>query len=95
MYYYLLHSTVKYHYLCAIKVNNHCEIKNNLKITIMKTSMALFTNLTEMEIYSLTMEVKETIENTYQHKPIKQFGFADLWNIQRNKRSKTTRRYFI
>ncbi len=61
----------------------------------MKTSMQFFSNVNEMEILSLTMEVKETIDNICEHKPTKQFGFADLWNIQRKKRSKTTRRYFL
>lgn len=61
----------------------------------MKTSINIFNRLTNTEILNLTAEVKETIAVINSHKPAKTFCAADLWNIQRRKRSAMSRRYFL
>ena len=59
----------------------------------MKTSINIFNRLTRTEINNLTAEVKETIADLQSHKPLKHFGTADLWNIQRRRRNTMLRRY--
>ncbi len=57
-----------------------------------KQSNTLFTNLTTQHLMSLTTIVAETIA-TKAETPKSTFTAAQLWNIQRQKRSLTTRRF--
>ncbi len=61
----------------------------------MKTSINIFNRLSNTEILNLTNVVKETLADMNNHKPTKTFCAADLWNIQRRKKSTMSRRYFL
>lgn len=61
----------------------------------MKTQSNFLVNLTKTEMTQLTKEVKETLaSNCAEHKTI--FSAADLWNIQKTRRTiRTSRRLFV
>lgn len=61
----------------------------------MKTSFNIFNRLTNTEMINLIAVTNETIADLGNVKPCKSFSTADLWNIQRKKRSSTIRRYYI
>jgi hypothetical protein len=48
--------------------------------------------LSKTELVTLTQVVKETVA-TENHVILKTFSSADLWNIQRTRRSRVTRRH--
>jgi hypothetical protein len=59
----------------------------------MKTQTDLLTILSKNEISQLTKEIKETVATNYaEHKT---FSAADLWNIQRARRTTRIGRRFI
>lgn len=60
-----------------------------------KTSNSLFTQISNEEMQNLLMEVKETIaEGNHQNNVSKSFTAADLWSIQRQFNTRTSRRFF-
>jgi hypothetical protein len=58
-----------------------------------KHSNTLFTNLTSQQLDSLTTVIAETIATGDVPTQQRTFTAAELWNIQRQKRSLTTRRF--
>ena len=61
----------------------------------MKTQSAnLFSQLSKATVKSLTTEVKETLAFGFDNSPSKTFSAAELWNIQRQRRSIGSRRGF-
>jgi len=61
----------------------------------MKTqSTNLFAQLSEATVKNLTTEVKETLAFGYNKSQPKTFSAAELWNIQRQRRSLGSRRGF-
>lgn len=73
-----------------------CQSKSTTtqKIKAMKrTNNSLFNRLSAAAIENLTREVKETLD--LQLQPAKQpvFTAADLWNIQRQARVRSSRRF--
>lgn len=52
-------------------------------------------NLEKTMIESMFHETKETVANNMNTATHKSFSNAELWNIQRNMRTRTGRRYFI
>ncbi len=62
----------------------------------MKTqTTGLFNTLSAVQLVSLTAEVKETIAMGLNYSFSKKITAADVWNIQRNKRSIVQRRYSL
>ena len=61
----------------------------------MKTSFNIFNRLTKTELSNLTTVANESIADLASLKPNKSLCAADLWNIQRRKRSSIIRRYYI
>ena len=59
-----------------------------------KKSNSLFANLSNSQIENLTREVKETIAFEPGAAVSKTFTTADLWNIQRQARTRVQRRFF-
>jgi hypothetical protein len=60
----------------------------------MKRSTQLFAQLSNSEIKNLTTVIKETIaKSTNEQVATQQFAAVNLWNIQRNTRSRTSRRF--
>jgi hypothetical protein len=61
----------------------------------MKTQSNFLATLNKTEISQLTKETKETVATNYtEHKTV--FSAADLWNIQKTRRTvRTSRRLFI
>ncbi len=60
----------------------------------MKTQNTNFlVQLSKTELVNLTQEVKETVA-TENLVTTKTFSSADLWNIQRTRKSRVTRRHF-
>lgn len=53
----------------------------------------ILVQLNKIELSTLTQEVKETVA-TENHIITKTFISADLWNIQRTRRSRVIRRHF-
>jgi hypothetical protein len=67
-----------------------------LKIKIMKKqSNTLFAYLSNEQVNNLTSIVKETLAKGVSPIPGKTFSAADLWNIQRRKKSLMQRRYSL
>jgi hypothetical protein len=61
----------------------------------MKTQLTnLFNQISKTQVENLTMEVKETLAMSYSHNQSKTFSAAELWNIQRQRKSLNTRRGF-
>ena len=61
----------------------------------MKTqSTNLLNQMSNLEVKDLTTVVKETLDLGYCNKQYKTFSAADLWNIQRQRRSFNLRRGF-
>jgi hypothetical protein len=54
---------------------------------------SLFAPMSKSEIEKLTREVKETIDFGYTQIKSRVFTPADLWNIQRNGKSRPQRRF--
>lgn len=52
-------------------------------------------NIEKTVIDSMYQETKETVANNMTTANHKSLSCADLWNIQRNMRTRTGRRYFI
>ena len=61
----------------------------------MKTSINIFNRLTKNEMATLTSEIKETIADLSHLNKIKSFSAADLWEIQRKRKSTVIRRYYM
>ena len=59
----------------------------------MKKSTNLFATIGKSQVENLTSIVKETLAAGYQDTLSRTFTAADLWNIQRQKRSLTKRRF--
>ncbi|MEP6750183.1 MAG: hypothetical protein ABJB86_20760 [Bacteroidota bacterium] len=60
----------------------------------MKTqSTNFFSAISNAQMMSLTAEVKETIAFDFAQRNPKILSAADVWNIQRNKRSRVQRRF--
>jgi hypothetical protein len=60
----------------------------------MKTqSLNLFTAISTEHTENLVKEVRDILLGGFNHHHGKTFSTADLWNIQRKKRSQVTRRY--
>jgi hypothetical protein len=61
----------------------------------MKTASAnLFSQISKTETDNLTTQVKETLAMGYAQNNTKTFSAAELWNIQRQRRSFVQRRAF-
>ncbi|MEP7165011.1 MAG: hypothetical protein ABI741_09955 [Ferruginibacter sp.] len=59
----------------------------------MKTQLInLFTQISKKEVENLDTEVKETLAMGYNYKQVKTFSAAELWNIQRQRKSLNLRR---
>jgi hypothetical protein len=57
-------------------------------------STNLFSQISKTQVENLTMEVKETLAMGYNHNQTKTFSAAELWNIQRQRKSINQRRRF-
>lgn len=57
-------------------------------------STVLLTGLSPEKVKELTKEVKETLAFGYNKNLNRGFSAADLWNIQRQRKSLSTRRGF-
>jgi len=55
----------------------------------------LFNALSQAQIISLTTEVKETLAMDASLPCSKKITAADVWNIQRNKRTRVQRRFVL
>ncbi|MEO6548748.1 MAG: hypothetical protein ABIN94_12135 [Ferruginibacter sp.] len=55
----------------------------------------LFASISAATLKDLTTDVKETIANGFNHPVKKKFTAADLWNIQRQKRSTAIRNFSL
>ena len=62
----------------------------------MKTqTTGLFNAISKAQLVNLTAEVKETLAMDANYTAAKKFTAADVWNIQRNKRSRVQRRFAL
>lgn len=70
------------------------KTKNTKKLTIMKkNSTNLFATISTEMVENLTTIVKETLATGFNQSKSKTFTAADLWNIQRQGKSRTQRRF--
>ena len=60
-----------------------------------KQSNTLFTGISKEQVENLTTIVKETIAAGYNQAATKLFTAADLWNIQRQKKGFSQRRFSL
>ena len=61
-----------------------------------KQTTIIFSQLGEVQIQSLTSIVRETLALDYKHADSsKKFTAAELWNIQRQKKSTVQRRFIL
>ncbi len=58
-----------------------------------KQSTSLFSQMSKEQFDNLTSVVKETLANGFNLPVIKKFTAADLWNIQRQGKMRTQRRF--
>jgi hypothetical protein len=59
----------------------------------MQTNFSLFASISKTHVKNLTREVKETLAVDFEHNPNKTFCVADMWNIQRQRKNRTQRRF--
>jgi hypothetical protein len=72
------------------------NIQKFIKEKIMKASTNnLFSTFSQTQVEKFTMEVKETLALGFAMARSKRFGTADLWNIERRRRTISSRRHFI
>jgi hypothetical protein len=55
----------------------------------------LFPAISTAYLVQLSAEVKETLAVDFYNRPRKIFSAADMWNIERLKRNRIPRRFFI
>lgn len=60
-----------------------------------KQNQGYLTYVTNIELQKLTTIVEEKIADNFKQEEKKAFTSADLWNIQRNKRSFGQRRFIM
>ena len=61
----------------------------------MKTQLTnLFSQISKTQVENLAIQVKETLAMGYNHNQSKTFSAAELWNIQRQRKSINPRRRF-
>jgi hypothetical protein len=60
-----------------------------------KQNQGYLTQVTKMELHKLTTVTEETIATGFKQEERKSFTSADLWNIQRNRRSFVQRRFIM
>ena len=60
-----------------------------------KQSFNSFMPVSKTEMSTLTQEVKETLVTNFETTQEKIFSAADLWNIQRNKKTNNRRRFLV
>lgn len=60
-----------------------------------KQSKTLFTQIDEDQYKTMTTVVNETLASGFNQHSNKIFSTADLWNIQRQKRTTVQRRYAL
>ncbi len=60
-----------------------------------KQNQGYLTQVTKMELLKLTTVTEETIATEIKQEEKKVFSSADLWNIQRNRRSFVQRRLIM
>lgn len=60
-----------------------------------KQSTSLFSTMSKEQIENLTAIVSETLATGYNLPPAKKFTTADLWNIQRQGKTRTQRRFSL
>lgn len=60
-----------------------------------KQSTNLFAAIAKSTLAGLTNEVKETLAEGFSQQPKKVFTAADLWNIQRQRKSMLQRRFAL
>ncbi len=70
--------------------NNSTQKLNKMK---KQSTTTVFTNLSSEQVTALTTIVAETLASVVPTVKTKVFTAADLWNIQRNKRVITSRRF--
>ena len=71
-------------------------LEKQLKQKIMKKqSNTLFIEISKEQVENLTTIVKETIVAGYNQAQTKLFTAADLWNIQRQKKGFSQRRFSL
>jgi len=59
-----------------------------------KTLNTSLNKISDIQLKSLTMEIKETIATGLFSSNCRTFTAAELWNIQRHTRSRYQRRYY-
>jgi hypothetical protein len=102
----VLYSTKKYLSLCCQRREREenlepgRQIRKNIqkliKEKIMKTlTNNLFSSFNQTQVEKFAMEVKETVAQGLVINRSKRFGAADLWNIERRRRTIAQRRHFI
>jgi hypothetical protein len=78
-------------YLCVIKLKIN---QKQLKLKNMKRqSNNLFALISTEQVKNLTSVVKETLAIDFNYSKNKTFTAADLWNIQRQGKSRIQRRF--
>ena len=60
-----------------------------------KQNQGYLTYVTKLELQKLTRVTEETIAMDFKPEEKKVFSSADLWNIQRNRRSFVQRRFIM
>ena len=58
-----------------------------------KSTTSLFATISNIQLESLTNQVQETLALAYSSKNNRVFTNADLWNIQRQAKSRVQRRF--
>lgn len=79
-------------YLCVIKPKGNRKNKK-IKHIVMKASKNKFATIEPVIMEELTREVKETLAPAHVLSQHKTFSAADLWNIQRQARTRVNRRF--
>lgn len=90
----LKHITGKFWHVVSYSISSHEKtFLNKLKLKAMKRqTFSLFLHLGKKELQTLTTVVSERLDTNFNPMHEKVFGSADMWNINRMKRSFVQRR---
>ena len=92
-----------YLYLCVVNVRKakkrfktltNSKIQKTLKTSIMKTQTnSFYTFIGKAQLSNYATDIKETVAMDFCNKTQKIFSAADMWNIERRRRTRTQRRF--
>lgn len=89
----LKHNSLRFGTALYNEENEKTFFKTIKNKTMKMQSNRLLSPLSEHSVINLTTEVKEVLETGFKKVPNRILSVADMWNIQRQRKTRSLRRY--